>query len=402
MGSSDVQPRLVIDGRRLTAGRTGVGRYLDVLLGAWEVDGLPLSRGVLVLQDHRVAESLPRPAGLDIRILGANWPGLAWETFALGRILRRGDFLFAPANWVPWSWRGRTLLVLHDLIQFAEPEAFSRRIRWQYGWRYRLAARRAERIVTPSAATAADATRFLGVEPGRLRVIPPGVSPAFRHLGPDSPEVRRVRGHFGLEGDPYFLFVGKATGRRRLPEVMRAVAEARASGEAWRLVLVGPCSSIDGDMPGVVKAGHLPDEDVCALMNGAAALLYPSSYEGFGLPVVEAMASGCPVITRRNSALVESAGDAAWFLESADAGAIRRAMDAICKDRALRERMIAEGLRQSGKFSDGRFAREIGRVIREMAQSPAAAIASSSSISGANPRRMVFSVTDRASMNSRR
>lgn len=394
----------MIDGRRLTADRTGVGRYLEVLLGAWEADGLPLPSGALVLQDEKVAEGLPRPRGLEIRAIGAGQPGLAWETFALGAVLRRGDLLFAPANWVPWWWKGRTLLVLQDLIQFAEPGAFPARVRWQYGWRYHLAAKRATRIVASSESTAADASRFLRIDPAKLSVIYPGISPEFRRIDPDAPEIGAVRERFGLGDDPYFLFVGKPTARRRLPEVIRAIGEARESGHGWKLVLVGPCAKIEGDFPGIVKAGHLPDGEIRALMGGAAALVYPSSYEGFGLPVVEAMACGCPAITCRKNALAEAAGDAALFLESTDAEAIRRAMMAAVEDQPLRERLIARGLRRAEEFAAARFARRMADAIRSMtkAQIPDDAMASSSSISGAKPRRMVFSVTDRASMNSSR
>src|SRR4029079_7576521 len=107
---------------------------------------------------------------------------LAWECLGLGRELRPGDLLFAPANLVPATWTGRTVLILYDTLAWSVPESFPRHVRWRFGWRYRLAAQRAARVLVPSRATARDVARVHGVPEGWLRVVFPGPEPSFRPL----------------------------------------------------------------------------------------------------------------------------------------------------------------------------------------------------------------------------
>src|SRR5262249_35794157 len=179
--------RMVIDGRRLTADRTGVGRYLECLLADWAESGLPLAETIVVLKDQGGLDLVPRVDGLRAEVVGERWPGLVWEVRGLGRVLRPDDLLFAPANLVPLNWRGATVLVLHDAIQEVLPESFPRLVRWRFGWRYRRAARVADRVLVPSLATARDVGRVYGVRADRLRVIPPAPDPRFAPRPPHHP-----------------------------------------------------------------------------------------------------------------------------------------------------------------------------------------------------------------------
>ncbi len=155
--------RLVIDGRRLTAQRTGVGRYLESLLSAWAHSGLPTEQARLVLHDPAGLSRVPEIAGLTVQVVGERWPGLVWERFGLGRVLGKNDLLFAPTNLVPAVWNGPTVLVLFDTLQETRPGDFSRLVRWRFGARYRQAARKADRVIVPSRATGEDVKRIYGV-----------------------------------------------------------------------------------------------------------------------------------------------------------------------------------------------------------------------------------------------
>ena len=193
--------RLVIDGRRLTEERTGVGRCLESLLAEWALTGLPLAETLVVLRDPGGRKRVPQVDGLVSKVVGERWSGLAWEWFGLARELRPDDLLFAPANLVPWPWRGRTVLVIYDTLPWVVPESFPRLVRWRFGWRYRQAAHRADRILVPSQATADDVARVHGVPSERIRVTYPGPEPEFRPLPRDSSEVIEARRHVGPRGE---------------------------------------------------------------------------------------------------------------------------------------------------------------------------------------------------------
>ena len=366
--------RLVIDGRRLTPERTGVGRYLETLLEEWSVVGPPWEPAIVALTDPTAPARLPKIDGLDYRVIGANWPGLAWERFGLGRLLRRGDLLFAPANFVPTHWRGPTVSVIHDLIQFVQPSSFSWRVRAWYGWRYRLAASRSHRILTPSHATARDVTSRLKVPPQRVVVAHPGIGPEFLPVRRDSARARQVRRASGLrDEDRYFLFLGKRTRRRRVDLLLKAYQNARLQRPdlVERLVLGGKPSFDTDTLPaslpeGVLDAGYLPESHLRIWLSGATALIYPSDYEGFGLPVIEAMACGCPVVTCRNSALTEAGGDAAIYLERLDVESLTATLLRLADDHDQRQIHIDRGLRHVAAFSRSRFARIVADELLDV------------------------------------
>lgn len=360
--------RLVIDGRRLSASRTGAGRYLESLLIEWAATGLPADEVVVVLQDPAGLGRVPHSEAFRGKALGARWPGLIWEWCALGSVLRPGDLLFAPTNLVPATWRGPTVVTILDTIQEALPRTFPWHVRWRFGWRYQQAARRADRILVPSRATAADVQRFYGISPERIRVIPLGIGPEFEPMARNDPRCREARRKVGLNDEPFFLFVGKPSKRRHVPELVAGFGLHRRNQPECRLVFVGPgYSRAPGPQPNLVFAGHVPEAVLHGLFASAEALIYPSDYEGFGLPVIEAMACGCPVITLRNSALIESGGDAAWFLERPEPGTIAAAMQGFSGDPERRARHVAAGLAHAARFSRARFAAEVKNELRRVA-----------------------------------
>jgi glycosyltransferase involved in cell wall biosynthesis len=356
-------PRLIIDGRRLAAGRTGVGRYLETLLAGWAESGPPLPDTRVILHDPAGLDRVPAGGGIRAEVAAPGLPGLAWERFGLGRRLRPGDVLFAPTNLLPPGWRGPTVLVLFDALLEARPGDFPVSARLRFRGRYRLAARRAGRVVVPSEATARDASRHYGVPPERIRVIYPAVEPRFRPRDASDPDVRAARRALGLGESRFWLVLGKRSRRRNVPAVLEAFARHRARFPDDRLVLAGPASEpVRG--PGLIDAGHVGEDVLCGLLSSAAGLLYLSEMEGFGLPVAEAMASGCPVLTLRRGALIESGGDAAVFLDDPEPGAIASAMGRLVADGAWREGRVRRGLAHAARFDRGSFAGAVAEEVR--------------------------------------
>ncbi len=368
-------PRLIIDGRRLTAARTGVGRYLETLLRDWSATGWPLDETVVVLQDPEGVMRLPRDARLRVEVLGSGLPGMVWEWLGLGRMLKPGDVLFAPTNLLPPQWRGASVLVVFDTLLESVPETFPRTVRWRFRARYRSSARRATRVLVPSDATAREVVRHYGIDPSRVRTIHPAIGHEFRPRSGEDGVIVAARWAVGVGESPYFLFVGKRSRRRNVGAVVEGFMRHQARFPSHHLIFAGPPG---GDTvqnhPGIVVAGHVTDDVLLGLMSGAVACLYPSDHEGFGLPLVEAMASGCPVVTLRNSALVESGGEAAVYLERADADEIAAILGRVAQEQAFRDTLVCSGLEQAARFRGTAFAEAVRGEIREAAGLAAAAV----------------------------
>jgi glycosyltransferase involved in cell wall biosynthesis len=359
--------RLIVDGRRLTSGRTGVGRYLECLLHAWANSGLPAHETRVILSDPSGLHRLPAAEGLHAQVVVPRLPGLLWERFGLGRVLGPGDVLFAPTNLVPSHWRGPTVLVMFDALQEVRPGDFPRLVRLRFGSRYRRALRRADRVIVPSSATARDLQRIYEVAWDRMTVIPPAPDPGFRPLPADAPEVRAAREAVRVGNDPFFLFVGKRSLRRNVRAILAAFVLHRQVFPSHRLVFVGQRPGGEPLAPGegIVDAGYVPEPVLQGLMATALAVLYPSEHEGFGLPVIEAMASGCPVITLRRDALVEAGGDGPFYLEHASPDALARAMSLLTGDAKMRDERISMGLLQAGRFHMEEFASAVRAILQE-------------------------------------
>ncbi len=358
-------PRLIIDGRRLGKARTGVGRYLETLLRDWSATGWPLDETVVALQDPEGVASLPRDDRLRVDVVGSKLPGMAWEWLGLGRLLRPGDVLFAPTNLLPTGWGGRSILVVFDTLLESVPDTFPRTVRWRFRSRYRSSARRATRVIVPSQATARDVVRHYGIDPSRVRAIYPAIGPDFRPRSREDGMIVAARWAVGVGDSPYFLVVGKRSRRRNVGAVVEGFLRHHVRFPSHRLVFAGPPGGIEVRAhPAIRIAGHVADDILLGLMAGASACLYLSDYEGFGLPLVEAMASGCPVVTLRNSALVESGGDAAVYLDRAEAGEIAAVLGRLAEDSLKRETLVRSGLEQAGKFRGAAFAEAVRDEIR--------------------------------------
>ena len=258
---------------------------------------------------------------------------------------RRAAVLHAPVNWGPWWSPCPTVVTLHDLSWERVPEAFPENFRRYARMFARRSTRRARRVIAVSDSTAHDLQQLYGIPPERLRVVPNGV---YVDTRPPRPR------------EPFLLSVGVLEPRKRVVPLVeghtRYFASAPADPPPCRLIVVGGPGGDEDRVrqaagPGCEIRGFVRREELFDLYRRATLLVYPSAYEGFGLPVVEAMAHGCPVLCARNSALVEVGGRTAIFLDDVSPEGIAEALGEVLADReALRERGEA-GREEAARYS---------------------------------------------------
>jgi glycosyltransferase involved in cell wall biosynthesis len=271
---------------------------------------------------------------------------------------------------VPWWCPHPLVLTLHDFIPLHVPELFNDKWvnRWWYAWQLRIA-RRATRLICVSEATRQDARRVLGARPEQCAVIYEGVDPVV--FSPQSAET--------LAADsPFILFVGGDFPNKNRPAALAAFARlVQGSALPHRLVLVGQDSTTDDELarryPGlnlarVVRLKQVTQAELARLYRTADVLLFPSTCEGFGLPVLEAMASGTPVITSTVSSLPEVAGDAALLVDPSDVDAMATALAHLLTDPAEHQRLRIAGLARSRRFTWQATARQTLAVYQEVAE----------------------------------
>jgi glycosyltransferase involved in cell wall biosynthesis len=297
-----------------------------------------------------------------------------WALPLLARRLGAG-VMHGTANTLPLLGTSMPAVVtLHDLAIYRHPEFFPRGQAFSTRVLMPRSLRRAARVICPSTYTAHDARALFGVPPERLRIIPHGVEELFRQL-PSPAALQAARDRYRLPGR-YVLFVGTLQPRKNLETALKALAAARrqapvalvvAGGRGWRdeaaLSLIRALELEDA----VRLLGYVPVSDLPALYGQAEAFLFPSRYEGFGLPVLEAMACRTPVIASSETSLPEVAGDAALLVPPGDEAGWASALEQVLHDPALRARLVAAGAARSRQFSWARSAAAHVAVYREAA-----------------------------------
>ncbi len=285
-----------------------------------------------------------------------------------------GFDLFHGLNFVlPPLARAVGVVTVHDLNFMVDPRWVPGRLGRFLRRAVPASVRRAGLVVADSRATAADIVRFLKVDPNVIRVVYGGVDP------PETPDpaAENLLEAFGLEPG-YILFIGRVEPRKNLPGLIAAYNLLRQKYPAITrpLVIVGAPGWLYDDFLAALGASPfrgdirwlrgLSDSQVAALLSRAGVLVYPSFYEGFGLPVLEAMAAGVPVVTSNRASLPEVAGDAAWLVDPEDPAAIADAVREALTDEAARARAVAAGRERAAKFTWEAAAETLLGVYREV------------------------------------
>ena len=344
--------------------RTGLGRYAAELQ-----QSLQQRPGVRVIPIRAVRRVSPSPVGRVMQ--GLRREALYYpERFARAGARAGAQVLHLPTP-APGRGRGLPLVVtVHDLLPLRHPDLFTRQTR-AHTHLYAPFVRRAARLITPSEYTRGEVIELLGVPAGRVVTVPNGLDPRFSPREIDRDKLAR---EFGITGR-YVLAAGTLEPRKNLTAVLRAfpqVAEAFddvtlvvAGGRGWRNDTF-ESELARSTLAGRVRlTGFVSDERLTELYSGAACFVYPSLAEGFGLPPLEAMACGAPVIAGNRTALPEVLGSAGLLVDPEDHTALAAQLLRVLQDQELARSMRAAGLDRAGRFSWAATAAATEQVYRQ-------------------------------------
>ncbi len=283
-----------------------------------------------------------------------------WTHLRLANELRHNppDVFFTPAHVIPFSYRRPSVATVHDLGFRYYPEAHTR---WQMrylNWSTHHNAQRASRVISDSYHTKEDLVRIYQIPASKIDVIYPGLDPSLCQVT-DNAELEAVQHKYGIT-PPYLLYIGTIQPRKNLSRLIEAFIQSEVGHQ---LVIAGKAGSRARPIVekafdyqstatnNIVLPGFVAPEDKSALISGADTLLYPSLYEGFGFPVLEANACGTPVLCANTSSLPEIANDAALLVDPLDINGMSQAIQKIVSDLDLREHLIDLGFSNAGRFS---------------------------------------------------
>lgn len=354
--------RVLVDVTAVPRDRGGVGRYLDGILPALGSRDVDL---VLVAKPHDVAEfTRTVPTALVVaapEAVSRRPVRLLWEQTGLPALARRhrADVVHSPHYTLPVLAGCPVVVTVHDATFFTDPGVHTPHKARFFRGATRLAGRWAAALIAPSRATRSEVARVAGVDPSKIFVAWHGVDATVFHP-PTAEERARVAAALRLEGRRYVAFLGTIEPRKNVPALIRGwVAAVTALDDPPSLVLAGGAGWDDqvdravAEVPdhlSLLRPGYVPLEDLPGLLGGADVVAYPSLGEGFGLPVLEAMACGATVLTTDRLALPEVGGDAVAYCgtESAD---IARGLSRLLAEPAERERLAALALGRAAEFT---------------------------------------------------
>ncbi len=362
--------------------RAGVSQYTEQIVRG--LAALALEHGDTLTV---FAEPTPPPPGYvpsavrwrRSRLPTGQAPGrILWEQAVAPFVVPRAnlDVLLCPVNVVPLAVAVPTVVTVHDLAFLAHPEAFIPAKRRYLAAMTRLSTHRARRVIAVSAHTATDLTRYFGVSPAKITVIPNAADPAFRPA--DSPaDVAAFRTQMGLP-ERFVLAVGTLEPRKNLRRLVDAFVHVVPQAPDVSLVIVGGTGWRTSDLAPHVQslglgarirfAGYVENSELPRWYQAATVFCYPSLYEGFGLPPLEAMACGTAVLTSNTSSLPEVVGDAALTVDPTDTPAIAAALLTLLTDDARRATLAAAGLARAKQFRWARTTTETRAVLVDAAK----------------------------------
>jgi glycosyltransferase involved in cell wall biosynthesis len=354
--------RVLVDATDVPTDRGALGRYVDGLIGALTGTGVDLAVACQLGDEDRYGRLAPGATVVPGAVgLGHRSERLAWEQSGLPVVAEQvaADVIHMPNYSMPLRPGRPTVVTIHDLVFFTDPERYTPISGMSLKSATQTAARQATRLIVPSNATRDELIRVLGIDPGRIDVAYHGVDHRLFHR-PDEAQVNKVTARLGLHGRPYVAFLGSLNPRKNAPALVSGWAAAvadmaeppalvLAGGGGWSQELDEAIARVPSNLR-LIRPGYLPFADLPGFLGGALVVAAPSRGEGFGLPVLEAMACGAPVLTTYRASLPEVGGDAVAYTEL-DADSIAAALRALLDDPERRGALAEAGYARAEQFT---------------------------------------------------
>jgi glycosyltransferase involved in cell wall biosynthesis len=367
--------RIGIDAHRVGTRSTGSQTYVYNLLKYLALLEPQGEKYAVYLEPGQSIEQLKSNANFQTRTIWTSSGALRYAWFFPMEGWRKRFDVFHAQYSLPPFLRGHSVLTVFDLVYERFPQFFRRKIRTQMKFMIRQSCQRADHIITISESSKRDLVEIYRADPKRITVTYPGAMDSCRPMDLEQ-AWNRLREAYNLE-TPYILYVGNLEPRKNLSRLLEAFGELRRRELIrHKLVIVGQkdwlynevfetirTHSLEDD---VVLTGYIPADDLPVFYNAASVVVYPSIFEGFGLPVVEAMACGTPVITSTGSSLEEIAKDAAILVDPYSVSSISAAVEKVVNNVDLQQRLRQAGLARAAQFSYRTMAEQTRAVYQQL------------------------------------
>ncbi len=362
--------KIAINTLALYKTKVGMGKYIMELVNRVPKDDLENTYLIYVSEENKPFFNISE-RNVSIKKVSKIWTHpflkIFWEQLFLPISLWKNNvnIYHAPGFVLPLfkSENIKYVVTVADMTFFSHPQYHMAKKNFYFQQLIPYSLQKAEKIIVISESTRNDIIKITKINPAKIQTIHLGVDDIFEKK--KKAACQHIQGKYGIK-HPYILFVGMLEPRKNIEGLIKAFSSAERKG--YRLVIVGKKGWMYESIFALIKklnieeeiifTGYVPDEELPYLYSAATCFVYPSFYEGFGIPVIEAMACGCPVITSRNSSLQEIAGAAAILIDPYNVGSIKKAIESCVMDKGYCEKMVQRGFVQAKKFQWASMAKE--------------------------------------------